>query len=166
MIRPLTPADYEACAALYNHYVATSTATFAFDPIPVAEWVADGPEAGEPGRHGGWAVEEGEAFAGYVLVVPFRSRCGYRDTAEVTVYLTPGHTGRGLGREALDHVDRHAAAAGLHALVAGACAENVASLRLFERAGYARVGHLREVGRKFGRLLDVVYLEKVVGSRT
>jgi L-amino acid N-acyltransferase YncA len=163
-LRPLTPADHAAAAALYNHYVTTSTATFQTEPLSPAEWAADS-TGGEPGRHGAWAVlDDGGGFAGYLLVQPFKARCAYRDTAEVTVYLAPEHTGHGLGRAALDHAEAHARAAGLHALLAVVCAENTASLAAFERHGYDRVALLKEVGTKFGRRLDVVYLEKVVGS--
>jgi L-amino acid N-acyltransferase YncA len=163
VIRPLTAADHDAAAAVYNHYVETTTATFQTTAVTSGEWAAES-LGGEPGRHGAWAVEDGGAFAGYVLVTPFKSRCAYRDTAEVTVYLAPGRTGRGLGREALRFVDEHAGGPGLHALLAVVCAENEPSLRAFERAGYERCALLREVGSKFGRLLDVVYLERVVGS--
>lgn len=161
MIRPLTPADHPAAAGVYNHYVEHTTATFQTAPVTPDEWAAEA-TGGEPGRHGAWAIEADGAFAGYVLVTPFKSRCAYRDTAEVTVYLDPACTGRGLGRAALEHVDAHARAAGLHALVAVVCAENAASLRAFERAGYERAALLREVGTKFGRLLDVVYLQRIV----
>lgn len=142
--------------------MTTSTATFQTEPVTPAEWAADA-AGGEPGRHGAWALTaDDDALVGYVLVQPFKSRCAYRDTAEVTVYLAPEHTGRGLGPAALRHVDDHARAHGLHALIAVVCAENDASLRTFERHGYQRVAHLKEVGSKFGRLLDVVYLEKVL----
>lgn len=161
MIRPLTPADAEAAAALYNHYVATTTATFQTEPVTPDDWLAEA-TTGEPGRHGAWAVEDAGALAGYLLVSPFKSRCAYRDTAEVTVYLDPGATGRGLGRAALAYAEEHARTAGLHALLAVVCAENDPSLRAFERAGYERVALLREVGTKFGRLLDVVYLERLL----
>lgn len=161
MIRPLTPADAAAAAAIYNHYVATTTATFQTEPLTPDEWLAEA-TAGTTGRHGAWAVTNGGAFAGYVVVGPFKGRCAYRDTAEVTVYLDPAATGRGLGREAVGFAEIHARDAGLHALLAVVCAENDASLRLFERAGYERAGLLREVGTKFGRRLDVVYLEKVL----
>jgi phosphinothricin acetyltransferase len=161
VIRPLTPDDHAAAATVYNHYVATSTATFQTEPLDPQAWAADA-VTGEPGRHGAWAVEADGAFAGFLLITPFKSRCAYRDTAEVTVYLDPAHTGRGLGRDALEHAEAHATTAGLHALLAVVCAENDASLRLFERAGYERCALLREVGSKFGRRLDVVYLEKIL----
>lgn len=163
MIRPLAPTDHDAAARVYNHYVATSTATFQTEPLAPEEWAAEATAGAEPGRHGVWAVAAGDGtFAGYVVVSPFKARCAYRDTAEVTVYLAPERTGRGLGREALAFVDDHAKAAGLHALLAVVCAENDASIRLFEKAGYEQVARLREVGNKFGRLLDVVYLERLV----
>lgn len=164
MIRPLTAADAEAAAAIYNHYVATTTATFQTEPVSPDEWLASA-TGGERGRHCAWAIEgePGGELAGYLLVAPFKSRCAYRDTAEVTVYLDPGATGRGLGRAALAYADAHAKDADLHALVAVVCAENTASLAAFERAGYERAGLLREVGIKFGRRLDVVYLERLLG---
>jgi len=163
VIRPLTPADADAAAAIYNHYVATTTATFQTEPVTPDEWLAEA-RAGEPGRHGAWAVEDGGALAGYLLVTPFKSRCAYRDTAEVTVYLDAAAHGRGLGREAVAFAESHARDAGLHALLAVVCAENAASLRLFERAGYERVALLKEVGTKFGRRLDVVYLERLLND--
>jgi phosphinothricin acetyltransferase len=169
-MRPIAGSDHARAAAIYNHYVATSTATFQTEPLGAAEWAADS-IGGEPGRHGAWAITAGDAggdpggtLVGYVLVQPFKSRCAYRDTAEVTVYLAPEATERGLGGAALRHVDEHARAHGLHALIAVVCAENDASLRTFERHGYERVAHLKEVGSKFGRLLDVVYLEKVLSG--
>lgn len=165
MIRPLTPSDHAAAADVYNHYVAASTATFQTEPVTPEEWAAES-VAGDPDRHGAWAIEDGGSFSGYVVVTPFKARCAYRDSAEVTVYLAPEFAGRGLGREALAHVDDHAAKAGLHALLAVVCAENAASLAAFERAGYERAGLLREVGSKFGRLLDVVYLEKVIETQS
>jgi phosphinothricin acetyltransferase len=163
VIRPLAPADHAAAAALYNHYVATSTATFQTDPLTPEQWAADA-VTGEPGRHGAWAVEDGDGFAGFLLVQPFKTRCAYRDTAEVTVYLAPERTGRGLGAAAVTAAEEHARAAGLYTLLAVVCAENARSLRLFERHGYERVALLKEVGVKFGRRLDVVYLEKVLGG--
>lgn len=189
MIRPLTLADHAAAARVYNNYIATSTATFHVDPMTPQQWAAEFAGRGDPVRHGAWAIDAagepavpddrqvpggggapegggggGGVFAGYLLLVPWSTRPGYADTAEVTIYLAPEHTGRGLGRAALQHAHRHAEQAGLHVLLAGACTENTASIRLFTAAGYVEVARLREVGRKFGRLLDVVYLEKVVGS--
>jgi len=97
-----------------------------------------------------------------VKVAPFKGRCAYRDTAEVSVYLSPEHTGHGLGGQALTYAVDHGRATGLHALLAVICTENTASLTLFERAGFTEVGRLREVGRKFGRLLDVAYLQRIL----
>jgi phosphinothricin acetyltransferase len=160
-MRPLTTADAAAAAAIYNHYVESTTSTFQTEPVSPDEWLAEA-TAGEPGRHGAWAVEDGGTLAGYLLVAPFKSRCAYRDTAEVTVYLSPEAAGRGLGSDAIAFAEAHARSCGLHALLAVVCAENAASLRAFERAGYERVALLHEVGTKFGRRLDVVYLEKVL----
>ena len=155
---PLAAADLDAARAIYNHYVETSTATFHDEPLTAAEFAAMVDTAGSE-RHGVWGIRASDELGGYVQVSPFKSRCGYRDTAEVTVYLRPDATGRGLGAAALQHAESFARGAGLHALLAVICAENDASLRVFARAGYVEVGRLREVGSKFGRRLDVAYLE-------
>jgi len=160
--RPLRPDDVDRAVAIYNHYVATSTATFHTDPLTPEEWLAAVTPSDDE-RHGVWAL--GDPLVGYLVVSPFKSRCAYADTAEVTIYLDPEHTGRGFGTKTTTFVDEHAREAGLHALLAVVCAENTASLALFTRAGYDEVARLREVGRKFGRLLDVVYLERLLSPQ-
>lgn len=161
-IRDLEPDDLVAACEIYNHYVATSTATFHEQPLDLRQFAAMLPRPSD--RHGTWAIEtDGALLAGFAYCGPFKSRSGYRDTAEVTIYLHPDHCGKGLGSAVLAHVESHARSGPLHALVAGACTENVSSVALFSRHGYAEVARFREVGRKFGRLLDVVYLEKLLG---
>lgn len=157
-IAPLRAEDHARGAEIANHWIATSTATFHEEPLSVAGFVADVATHPDP-RHGCFGIRVDDELAGYLVISAFKGRCAYRDTAEVSVYLAPEQTGRGLGRGAIGYAVEHARRHGLHALLAVICAENTASLAAFERAGFAEVGRLREVGRKFGRLLDVVYLE-------
>lgn len=155
----LSPRQAESARAVYNHWVRRSTATFHTDPLGAEEFAAEVFFA-DP-RYGAWAVEDG-GFAGYVVLAPYKARCAYRDSAEVSIYLAPDATGRGLGGPSLEHAEAHARAHGLHTLLATICAENEPSRRLFTRHGYAEAGRLREVGRKFGRLLDVLLLQKLL----
>jgi L-amino acid N-acyltransferase YncA len=161
-VRPLDTADLDAARAIYNHWVATSTATFHEEPLGAEEFAAE--IVFRDPRYGAYAVDDAAGLAGYVVVAPYKSRCAYRDTAEVSAYLRPDARGLGLGREAVDAAVWRARTAGLHALLATICAENTASIRLFESCGFARVAHLKEVGRKFGRWLDVVILELLLGD--
>ena len=158
-IAPLTAADMEAARAIGNHYIEHSTANFNEEPLTADEFRAL--VTYESSRHCAFGIHD-DGLAGYLLVSPFHSRCGYRDTAEVTVYLAPDRSGRGLGRAALAFAEEFARTQAFHALLGAICTENTASLRLFEAAGFTEVGRLREIGRKFGRLLDVAYVEKLL----
>jgi L-amino acid N-acyltransferase YncA len=147
---------------LYNYYVRTSTATFHMHELSDEEMTGlvffDDP------RHCSFIIEIDDVPCGYATLRPFNlSREGYRNTAEVSVYLLPELIGRGIGRIAVEFLEKKARETDLHVLVASICAENAASSRLFERCGFVRCAHYREVGNKFGRLLDVVDLQKIIG---
>jgi L-amino acid N-acyltransferase YncA len=92
----------------------------------------------------------------------FSEREGYGRTAEVSVYLLPEYRGMGLGGRAVVFLEEVARSNGFHALIASICAENTGSIRMFERNGYTKCAHLKEVGFKFERLLDVVDYEKIL----
>jgi phosphinothricin acetyltransferase len=97
---------------------------------------------------------------GWAALSDHRPRGGYLHTVENSIYVHPGHVGRGLGQRLLHKVIDDATRHGFHVIVAGVCTESQASLALHERAGYQRVAHFREIGRKFDRWLDVVYLQR------
>ena len=160
-VGPLRPEDHESARAVFNHWITTSTATFHEEPLSEQQFRAEVAEQPDP-RLGCFGIRSGEGLAGYVVLAPFKARCAYRDTAEVSVYLSPDHVGCGLGRQAISFAEQHARAVGLHVLLAVICTENTASLRLFTSAGFVEAGRLRQVGRKFGRLLDVAYLQKTL----
>ncbi|HVE64608.1 MAG TPA: GNAT family N-acetyltransferase [Mycobacteriales bacterium] len=160
-IAPLRTEQRDAARAVFNHWITTSTATFHETALSAEEFaleVADQPDH----RHGCFGISVGGALAGYVVIAPFKGRCAYRNTAEVSVYLAAQHTGQGLGRQAVEYAIAHARTAGLHLLLAVICTENEGSMALFRSAGFDETGRLREVGRKFGRLLDVAYLQRVL----
>jgi phosphinothricin acetyltransferase len=162
-IEPLTEAHAEAGRAIYNHWVTHSTATFAEEPVDHDTFLAETLFPGDE-RHGSWAVLDDGEVVGYVLLAPYKSRCAYRETAEAAIYLHPDAAGRGLGGRALDFALQQAPELGLHTVLATISAENEASLRLFASRGFAESARLREVGLKFGRRIDVVVLQRHVGS--
>ncbi|MBX9627755.1 MAG: GNAT family N-acetyltransferase [Gemmataceae bacterium] len=159
-IRPATADDLDAVNAIYNHYVATSTCTFQLDPDTAEERRAwfDGRSAAHPVTV---AVAGGEVI-GWAALSAWKARCAYARSAEASVYVRHDRHRRGVGRALLlDLLDR-ARAAGLHTVIGGACSEHPASLALQEAVGFERVAHFREVGHKFGRWLDVVYMQLVL----
>lgn len=125
-------------------------ATFEEHDVPEAEMAAR-IEALQP-----WLVaEQDEQVVGYAYASPWRARMGYRRTMEVTVYLAPDACGRGVGSALYADLLDRLRGEGVHAAMATIALPNEASVRLHERFGFTKVGHLREVGLKFGRWVDV-----------
>ncbi|NTV90722.1 MAG: N-acetyltransferase [Clostridiales bacterium] len=154
----------QAVKKIYNYYIENSTATFHyypmdddgirelvfFDRLPYKTYVMISPE---------------DEVCGYVLLTRHKSREAYDITAEVTIYLHPDYTGKGLGTRALQFIEEYAGKTQLHTLVATICGENESSLKLFEKNGWEKCAHYKEVGKKMGRLLDLVAYQKILCSK-
>jgi phosphinothricin acetyltransferase len=114
------------------------------------------------GGHPALVAERAGAVVGFGSLSPFRSRPAYATTVEDSVYLLEEHQGLGIGRQLLDELIRLAAAHGFHAVIARITGENEASIGLHAACGFELVGTEREVGRKFGRWLDVVEMQRML----
>lgn len=164
-IRPATAADLPAVAAIFAHYVRTSVVTFEETPPAVADW--DHKLTDLEGRGLPFLVAtEADAVAGYAYAAPWRPKPAYRHTAENTVYLSPAHTGRGLGRALLTALLDGCARTDLRQVVAvvvddGGGKPNP-SLALHRALGFTEAGRLSAVGHKHGRWLDTVLLQRDV----
>ncbi len=156
-IRTATKADAPAMNAIFNHYIATSTCVFILEPQTVEERLAWFEQCSE--LHPAVAEEMDGALIGWGALSVHNPRPGYRHTADVAVYVRPDMHRQGIGRAIVSELIARARAAGHHALVALCCAEAEASIALHEALGFERVGELREIGRKFDRWLDIVYLQ-------
>ncbi len=99
---------------------------------------------------------------GFGSLSPFRSRPAYATTVEDSVYLVPDHHRRGIGRQILDELVRLAEAHGFHSVIARIAGDNEPSIALHAVCGFELVGTEREVGRKFGRWLDVVEMQRLL----
>jgi L-amino acid N-acyltransferase YncA len=160
-IRPAELSDAAALMAIYNPVVETSTATFDLVPRTLDEqraWLAD--------RSGARIVLVAEddtgTVVGYAGLSPYRDRAAYATTVEDSVYVHPDHHGRGVGRLLLGALLDAARAHGFHAVMARIVADHEASIALHSVCGFEVVGHEREVGRKFGRWLDVTLMERLL----
>ena len=157
---PMSEDDLEAMLPLYNHYVRESTATFHTQEVDLETMrgllMPDYP------RFGSWKIVADGVPAGYVVLGRYKPREAYDGCAEVTIYLDPAYPGKGIGHAALEFLEYRARERKFHSLIAIICAENTASVKLFQRLGYTECAHYHEVGFKFGRWLDVLSYEKLL----
>ncbi len=160
VIRTAAEADLDAVRSIYNHYVEASTCTFQTEADTAEERLAW--FRGRGPLHPVVVAETDGEVVGWAAASPWKSRCGYALTAEVSVYVKEGMHRRGIGRALLAGLVERCRAAGLHTLIGGACTEQEASVALQAALGFERVAHFRETGRKFGRWLDVVYMQKML----
>jgi phosphinothricin acetyltransferase len=147
---------------IYNHFVASSTAIFDLVPRTLAEQVAwvDEHSGGHPAVV---AIDHDGAVVGFGSLSPFRPRPAYATTVENSVYVREGAQRRGTGRRILEELVRLGGAHGFHAMIARIVGHNEASIALHAACGFEVVGTEREVGRKFGRWLDVVEMQRMLG---
>lgn len=163
-IRDARTDDLPAITTIYNHAVEHTTAIWNERLVDVADraaWLAGRLEAGHPVIV---AEHEGEAV-GYATYGPWRPHDGYRHTVEHSVYVRTDQRGRGTGRALMVDLLARAHAQGLHVMVAGIESGNTASIVLHERLGFEHVGRLPQVGTKFGRWLDLTFMQLVLDER-
>ena len=159
-LRLATLEDAELIRQIYNLEVTTSTATF--DLVPRS---LDDQRAWQTERSGARAVVVAElegAVCGFGSLSPWRDRPAYATTVEDSVYVHRDHQGRGVGAALLSELVTTATAHGFHACMARIVGGHDASIALHHRCGFEVVGTEREVGRKFGRWLDVVLMERLL----
>jgi L-amino acid N-acyltransferase YncA len=156
-LRAMAEADLAAVNAIYNHYVLHSTCTYQLDPETDAGRAAWFREHGA--AHPLLVAEEGDRIVGWASLSRYHSRCGYSSTVEDSIYVDHEFHRRGIGSKLLDTLVSRSRALGHHVIVAGIDAAQPGSVALHARFGFVESGRLREVGRKFDRWLDVVYMQ-------
>ena len=157
MIRLATALDLPSINAIYNHYVLHSTCTYQTEPETPdarAAWFA-----GRGAAHPVTVAEVDGEVVGWGSLSMFHTRAAYARTVENSVYVRHDRQRRGIGRALLLDLIGRARGLGHHTIIAGISAEQAPSIALHAAAGFVEVGRLREVGHKFDRWLDVVYLQ-------
>jgi len=159
IVRDATESDVPAILAIYNDVLATSTAIFSDTPSTLEErlqWFRARRALGYPIL----VTTDDSGVLGFATFGDFRSWPGYRHTVEHTVHVRADARGRGIGGALMQVLLARATALGKHVMVAGVDAANVGSIRLHERLGFQRAGTLHHVGCKYGRWLDLTFLER------
>ncbi|NVB76915.1 MAG: N-acetyltransferase [Kofleriaceae bacterium] len=155
-IRPARVEDFEAIAAITNHYIATTAIHFGYEPVTAGELVKY-----FGGKHP-WFVTTSEAgeVLGYAKAGTWRDRAAYAWTCELGLYIADGARGRGLGRALYDVLLADLEQRGFRSAVAGITMPNAASVALHERCGFTRVGTFVDAGWKLGAWHAVEFWQK------
>jgi L-amino acid N-acyltransferase YncA len=159
IIRQALITDLKAITDIYNEAILKTVATFDTEPKSLTEqesWFKE---------HGATnpiliAVLSG-MIVGWASLSRWSDRCAYSDTAEISLYVSESHQGKGIGRELLHNILDIGRHTGLHTVIARIAEGNEVSVHLHESLGFQHVGIMREVGKKFGRLLDVYVMQLI-----
>jgi len=164
IIRKANLFDIDTITEIYNDAVVSTTATFDIEPKNTDEmrrWFAKhGP------RHPILVAELDGQIIGWASLSKWSERNGYSDTAEVSVYVKDGFRGKGVGKKLLIDILKEGKKAELHTVVGRIVEGNDVSICLAESVGFVRIGTMREVGRKFGKLLDVHLMQIILDAES
>ncbi|OHX64743.1 GNAT family N-acetyltransferase [Flammeovirga pacifica] len=159
VFKTLREEDLTEVKEIYNYFVKHSTATFHLDEVTEKDLSTFLPINNQ--NYPSYLIIENEVTVGYMYLGAFKPREAYNRTAELTVYLKKEAWGRGIGEQAIAYLENEAKQGGMiKVLLAVISGDNKGSIRLFEKNGYEKSAHLRQVGEKFGKVLDVVIYQK------
>jgi phosphinothricin acetyltransferase len=160
-LRAAQESDAQAIAEIYNYEVENSTATFDLVPRSLEaqrDWITT--------RSGAFsaivAVDSVAGVIGFAALSTYRDRAGYRTTVENSVYVHRHHQQRGVGKLLLAALLDSARDSGFHTVIARIDSQSTGSLALHRSLGFVEVGVEREIGRKFGRWLDSIIMQRML----
>ncbi|KAG1107718.1 hypothetical protein G6F42_016263 [Rhizopus arrhizus] len=163
-IRAAVESDIPQILEIYNERIANSTCLFMYDQVSLDNrltWFMETKAKGYPVIVA--AEKETNKAIAYANYGGFRPHTAFVLTTEISLYIHQEHQRRGLGAVMLKEMMRIAKEMNFRNIMAGSTAENEGSVILFSKFGFKKVGHLHDVGYKFGRYLDVVFLEYITG---
>jgi phosphinothricin acetyltransferase len=158
--QPSAENDLAAMLELYNFYIATTTATFDHGQITPEEFrqrLFIGHE-----KYKTYIIRLDNDTVGFCFLTQFRKKAAYDRTAEIGLYLKPEFTGKGIGDDAVTFLEKVAVIKGIRVIIASISGENTASIKLFQKMGYEKCAHYKQVGEKFGRFVDVIDYENIL----
>jgi phosphinothricin acetyltransferase len=159
-VRKAKLSDLDGITEIYNDAILKTAATFDTDPkthIEQMEWFKKHDE-----RYPVLiSVLKGEVI-GWASLSRWSDRCAYADTGEISIYIKESFRGKGVGKQLFDALVKTGKEVKLHTLVSRIAGESAASIKLHEQFGFFHIGTMKEVGRKFGKLLDVHLMQKIL----
>lgn len=156
-IRNATADDLKSILDIYNEAVLNTTATFDTTPRTFEkqlEWYQN-----HKSNHPVLVAEENNTIVGWASLSPYSDRCAYDTTVEVSIYIHHEHRGKKIGSQLLEVITLEGQKVNNHTVISRISADNHSSIHIHEKIGYRHVGTLKEVGIKFGKLLDVEIMQ-------
>lgn len=161
-IRDALYSDLQTMMEIYNDAIRNTTFTFDVEEKTLDERKEWFQKYGD--NYPLIVAESEEEVVGYCSLSRFRERAAYNTTAELSIYISEKHRGNGIGSALMKEIIKRGAKSGFHTVISGISEGNQASIKLHEKFGFRHVGHLREVGRKFGKWQDVHYYQRMLVS--
>jgi phosphinothricin acetyltransferase len=162
IIRDAEREDIEAITEIYNHAILHTDVTFETEPRTIEyqeQWLSN-----RERKHPVIVAEIDSAVVGWAALNPWSPFKPYQNTAEISVYLHEDFRSRGIGKALVGEMIKKGKEAGLHTIIARITEGNTASINLHKTFGFKEIGVLREVGVKFGKLLDVHLFQLIYGN--
>ena len=160
-IRHAVEADLPQILDIYNDAILNTTAVYDYGPHTIdmrKQWFKTKQQQGFPV----FVAEENNELLGFSSIGPFRAWAAYKYSVENSVYVKDGQRGKGIGKLLMRPLIDNAKALLYHTIIAGIDAENEASIALHKQFGFVEVAHFKEVGFKFGRWLDLVFMQLIL----
>ena len=149
----------ESITDIYNNAVLTSTATFDTEPVSINDqrlWFNEHND-----KFPIYVAEMDDMVVGWASLSRWSGRCAYGNTAEISIYIKTEHRGKRIGTKLLQKILREGKVAGLHTVIARIAEGSEISIKLHKKAGFEHIGVMKEVGEKFGKLLDVYLMQLI-----
>lgn len=162
IIRPATLSDLHGITEIHNYYIENTHITFDVRPFTPEQRVPWFHEHNDDGRHRTLVAEANGRIAGYAATGFFRNKEAYETTVEVSIACAPESARKGIGRRLYAELFSLIEKEDVHRVVAGIAQPNVPSNALHELFGFKKIGVFTEVGRKFGKYWDVLWMEKTM----
>ncbi|MBN1800123.1 MAG: N-acetyltransferase [Candidatus Lokiarchaeota archaeon] len=159
IFKELDEEDLSFVQNIYNYYVDNSTFTFHTSKLSLEELKEFIPI--KHSKYKSFLIIENDEICGYCYLSQFKKRQAYDRTAELSIYLKLGYQGKGMGKKAVSYLEKVAKKKEIKVLLSIISGENTSSIKFFENQGYDKCAHYKEVGEKFGRLIDVIAYQKI-----
>jgi L-amino acid N-acyltransferase len=159
LLRPATLQDVPGMTEIYNEAILSTTAHYYAEPKSLDERIRWFHDHGD--RHPIYVAEKDGHILGWASLTRWSVYPAFEDSAESSFYIHREHRGKGLGKALLKKVIQEGEAKGLHTIVARILDGNPASIRIHEQLGFTHTGVIREIGKKFGRYIDLVLMQRM-----